>query len=170
MGGISCHVTLCAGGSKAFAGHYILYCPASRAISRYCPRTRAISRYCPGRWLLASLWLNFWSSRWSIGYCNRKLHSLYSGSCNFYWWYWVFLFLIMISGFLECNTKVLSFIVANFNKQIKNHFEWVLNKACQHIIAEYLSVRYIIITLFSLHVYIYVCVCVTLRNADPKNR
>jgi len=39
---IKLYVTLCVGGSKAFAGQYILYFPASRAISRYCPRTRAI--------------------------------------------------------------------------------------------------------------------------------
>ena len=30
------YVTLCVGGSKASAGQYILYCPATRVISRYC--------------------------------------------------------------------------------------------------------------------------------------
>ena len=44
------NVTLCMGRSKAIAGQYILYCTA----------TRAISRYCPGRWLLPIFFdLNF---------------------------------------------------------------------------------------------------------------
>ena len=33
------NVTLCMGGLKAIAGQYILYCPATRAMSRYCPGT-----------------------------------------------------------------------------------------------------------------------------------
>ena len=32
MHALYANVTLCVGGSKAFAGQYILYCPASRAI------------------------------------------------------------------------------------------------------------------------------------------
>ena len=59
-------------------GQYILYCPATRAISRHCLGTRAISRYCPGTSFL-------WSTLWSVGCWIRYFQ--FSKPCNFYLWY-----------------------------------------------------------------------------------
>ena len=55
--------------------YYILYCPATRAISRYCPGTSF-------RW--TALWFVVWCIR------NFQFNKLYNKACNFYLWYRVF--------------------------------------------------------------------------------
>ena len=62
------HIELCrtyVGRSKAIAGQYILYYPATRAISRYCTRKKQHLARCPGMLIL-------WPILWSVDCCIRN--------------------------------------------------------------------------------------------------
>ena len=65
------YIPFCMGRSKASAGKYILYFPATRAISRYCLR----------KWFL--------DPHFNLQDTAKETTNIYSKACNFYLWYGV---------------------------------------------------------------------------------